>query len=38
MERIINFGAGPAQIPLEVLKEAERAIINWNNTGASILE
>jgi phosphoserine aminotransferase len=36
--RKIYFGAGPAQLPEEVLKEASEAIINYNQSGLSILE
>lgn len=34
---IINFGAGPAALPAGVLAEASRAILDYNNTGLSIL-
>lgn len=34
----INFGAGPAKLPEEVLKEASEAIIDYNRSGLSILE
>ena len=37
-ERVVNFGAGPAQLPLEVLKEAQANLLNYNNCGQSILE
>jgi len=33
-----NFGAGPSILPKEVFEEASQAIINFNNTGLSILE
>jgi phosphoserine aminotransferase len=33
-----NFNAGPAVLPKEVLEEASRAVIDFNNTGLSILE
>jgi phosphoserine aminotransferase len=33
-----NFGAGPSILPKEVFEEASKAIINFNNTGLSILE
>ncbi|HTM65628.1 MAG TPA: 3-phosphoserine/phosphohydroxythreonine transaminase [Flavipsychrobacter sp.] len=36
--RKIYFGAGPAQLPEEVLKEASEAIIDFNYGGLSILE
>lgn len=33
-----NFGAGPSILPREVYDEAARALVNYNNTGLSILE
>jgi phosphoserine aminotransferase len=35
---IHNFNAGPSILPKEVFEEASRAIIDYNNTGLSILE
>jgi phosphoserine aminotransferase len=35
---IHNFNAGPSVLPKEVFEEASRAVINFNNTGLSILE
>lgn len=35
---IHNFNAGPSVLPNEVFEEASRAIIDFNNTGLSILE
>lgn len=35
---IINFGAGPAALPAGVLQEASAAVLNYNETGLSILE
>jgi phosphoserine aminotransferase len=35
---IHNFGAGPSILPKEVFEEASRSLINFNNTGLSILE
>lgn len=35
---IHNFGAGPSILPKEVLEEASQALVNFNNTGLSILE
>ncbi|HUQ67379.1 MAG TPA: 3-phosphoserine/phosphohydroxythreonine transaminase [Flavitalea sp.] len=35
---IHNFNAGPSILPVEVFEEASRAIMNFNNTGLSILE
>lgn len=33
----INFNAGPAALPMEVMQQAADAILNYNNTGLSIL-
>lgn len=33
-----NFGAGPATLPKQVLQQASQAVIDYNNTGLSILE
>ena len=33
-----NFGAGPCILPNEVFQEASQAVIDFNNTGLSILE
>ncbi|MGK6352779.1 3-phosphoserine/phosphohydroxythreonine transaminase [Parapedobacter sp. DT-150] len=33
-----NFGAGPCILPQEVFQEASQAVINFNDTGLSILE
>jgi phosphoserine aminotransferase len=33
-----NFNAGPSILPQEVFEEASRAVINFNNSGLSILE
>lgn len=33
-----NFGAGPCILPQEVFQEASQAVIDFNNTGLSILE
>ncbi len=33
-----NFGAGPCILPQEVFKQASQAVLNFNNTGLSILE
>ena len=35
---IHNFNAGPSVLPKEVFEEASRAVIDFNNTGLSILE
>jgi phosphoserine aminotransferase len=35
---VYNFNAGPSPLPQSVLEEASKAIINFNNSGLSILE
>ena len=37
-ERPVNFSAGPAILPLEVLEEASRAVFALDDVGLSILE
>ena len=36
--RVYNFSAGPSQMPLEVLEEAQRDLINYGGTGTSVME
>lgn len=38
MSRVYNFSAGPAVLPEEVLKEAQRDMLDYNNTGMSVME
>lgn len=38
MDRIYNFSAGPAMLPVEVLKKAREELLNYNNTGMSVME
>ena len=37
-ERIYNFGAGPAAMPLEVLERARAELVNWHEAGMSVME
>ena len=37
-ERIFNFSAGPAVMPVSVLEEAQGALLNFNGTGIGIAE
>ena len=37
-ERIFNFGAGPAVLPLSVLQQVQKELLNFNGTGMSIME
>ena len=36
--RVFNFSAGPSVLPLEVLKEAQKDLLNYNNSGMSVME
>lgn len=38
MSRAINCNAGPAALPLEVLEQAQKELIDFNGTGMSIME
>lgn len=38
MGRVYNFSAGPAVLPEEVLKEAANEMLDYNNTGMSVME
>ena len=37
-KRVFNFNAGPAALPLPVLEEAQRDLLDFQGTGMSILE
>ncbi|TWT51580.1 Phosphoserine aminotransferase [Thalassoglobus neptunius] len=37
-ERIFNFSAGPAILPVEVLEEARESLLNFQGTGIGIME
>lgn len=38
MSRIFNFSAGPAALPLAVLEEVQAQMLEWDGTGASVME
>ncbi|WP_096201475.1 3-phosphoserine/phosphohydroxythreonine transaminase [Bacillus sp. FJAT-45350] len=38
MERAYNFNAGPSALPLEVLQKAQAELINFNQSGMSVME
>lgn len=38
MSRAWNFSAGPAALPEAVLKRAQAEMLDWNGTGASVME
>lgn len=35
---VYNFGAGPAMLPAEVMRQAQAEMLDWNGTGISIIE
>ena len=38
MNRIFNFGAGPAMLPTAVMEKAQQEFLNYKNMGASVIE
>ena len=38
MKRVYNFSAGPAVLPEEVLKSAAEEMMNYKDTGMSVME
>ncbi|RAP29869.1 3-phosphoserine/phosphohydroxythreonine aminotransferase [Candidatus Marinamargulisbacteria bacterium SCGC AG-414-C22] len=38
MNRIFNFSAGPATMPIEVLKKAQEELLNFDFSGMSVME
>jgi phosphoserine aminotransferase len=36
--RVYNFAAGPSTLPLPVLEEAQKELLNYQDTGMSIIE
>ncbi len=38
VSRVWNFSAGPAALPLAVLERAQREMLDWNGSGASVME
>lgn len=38
MTRALNFNAGPAALPEEVLQAAQKELLNFNGTGMSVME
>ena len=38
MDRIFNFSAGPATLPLNVLEQARDELTNWHGCGMSVME
>ncbi|OCG08034.1 phosphoserine transaminase [Gilliamella sp. wkB178] len=38
MNKSYNFSAGPAKLPADVLKQVQAELLDWQNTGASVME
>ena len=38
MERVYNFSAGPSMLPVSVLKRASEEMLNYENSGMSVME
>jgi phosphoserine aminotransferase len=38
MNRVFNFSAGPAALPLEVLEQAQRELLDFGGSGMSVME
>lgn len=38
MERVYNFSAGPAVLPVDVLKEAQKELVAYKSSGMSVME
>lgn len=36
MTQVYNFSAGPAMLPVEVLRRAEQELRNWHGLGTSV--
>eukprot|EP01047_Picozoa_sp_COSAG01_P082619 COSAG01_NODE_16948_length_1191_cov_1.549451_1_plen_68_part_10 len=37
-KRIFNFSAGPATLPLSVLEQAQAELLNFEDSGMSVME
>lgn len=37
-DRVFNFSAGPAMLPIDVLEQSQKDLINWQGSGMSIME
>ncbi|MBR2023782.1 MAG: 3-phosphoserine/phosphohydroxythreonine transaminase [Clostridia bacterium] len=38
MERVYNFSAGPSMLPVEVLEQASQEMLNYQDSGMSVME
>ena len=36
--RVFNFAAGPATLPVEVLEQVRDELLDWQGSGASVME
>ena len=36
--RVYNFAAGPSTLPLEVLEQCQKEMLDYNGTGMSVVE
>jgi hypothetical protein len=37
-ERLYNFSAGPAMLPMDVLERAQTEMVDWHGSGMSVME
>jgi phosphoserine aminotransferase len=37
-ERVCNFNAGPSALPLSILEQIQKDLLNWHGHGLSIME
>jgi len=37
-KKVYNFAAGPSKVPEEVLAIAQKELVNYDNTGLSVME
>ena len=37
-DRVYNFSAGPAVLPVPVLEQAQRDLLSWEGSGMSVME
>ena len=38
MHRVLNFSAGPAVLPMAVLRQAANEMFDWHGSGMSVME
>ena len=38
MDRVFNFSAGPAALPLEILQQAQAELVDWHGSSMSVME